>query len=1181
MGNPSLQRVMRHIRQLADRRTYQSRGGPGHARQRPETPASDRDLLTRYINDQDKEAIARLVRRHGPMVRGVCQRLLDQEADRDDVFQATFLVLLHKARSIRKRHSVGSWLYGVAYRIALKARASRARNPKAEIRATDETQIEHGKKSVFHPCSIRGSDLDFGSSKAESSDPSRIAAWRELCALLDEELHRLSERYRSPLVLCYLAGQTQEEAAGHLGWSLRTLKRRLERGKEILRLRLSRCGLTLSSTLLIAGLSQQEAAASVPIGLTLETIKEAALVAAGKTASASISANTLALTQATLKSLAVGKLKCVLVCVLFVGLAAAGAGLAVQQMVTPKPALAKLDEAPPPKVRTAALPSPKEEKPIRTDRYGDALPEGVLARLGTARFRHGVVISALAFSPDGKTLASGTHTGTIRLWDAATGKELHLLTGHGGGIYSLAFTPDNKTLASGSWDKTIRLWDVATGRQLQILNSHQNWVLSVAFSPDGKSLASGSGDNTIRLWDPGMGKELQQLQGHRDWVRAVAFSKDGKALVSGSYDKTVRVWEVSTGKETRALEGHDGKIETVAIGPDGKTVASAGQDQTIRLWDMTTGEEIRRLREHSGTVSFVAFSPDGKSLASTSHQDNSVRRWEIATGKELSPTGHQRGAQCLAYSPDGKTLTSGGWDCIIRFWDPVTGKELQRTLAHQDAIWKVAFSPDGKLLATASWDKTVRLWDRFTGNEIRQLKGHQESARCVAFSPDGKILASGSNDQTIRLWAVESGKETRCLKGENRIKSVAFSPDGKLLACAGGEDLIGGEQAEQALAEQPVGPGEVRLWDVATGRQVLRWQSPQGGVQSVAFSPDGKWLAAGGNDSMVHFWDIASGREVRRSQAHQSAIQSIAFSPDGKVLASAGLDGMLALWNVTKWDPEDPGEQVRAFKGPPGPILGLAFSPDSKTLATAHWPFSGRSTVDDPPDWGNPVRLLEVATGKDRGGFKDPLDRCNGVAFSPDGLVLASAGQDSTTLLWDATGRLEDGRLKPANLGPDQLKTLWADLAGDDAVKAYRAIWTLAAASDQAVPFLEKHLQAAPRPAEAKRLIQLIAELDDDAFAVREKAAAELEKLGELAAPALRKALEAKPSAEVRLRVRKLLDKFDQGISFEQLRTRRAIEALEHAGSQEAKQLLQKLAPGESEAKAALERLTKRKIEKR
>src|SRR5439155_10275611 len=283
----------------------------------PEAPESDRDLLTRYLNEQDEEAFAALVRRHGPMVRGVCQRLLDQEADRDDAFQATFLVLLHKANSIRKRRSVGSWLYGVAYRIALKARAKARR------------MADSGEPGCVSARCLADT--------TRNSDPSRIAAWRELCALLDEELHRLSDRYRSPLVLCYLAGQTQEEAAGHLGWSLRTLKRRLERGKELLRLRLSRRGLTLSSTLLIAGLSQQEAAAVVPVALTLETIKEAGLVAAAKGASTTISANTLALTKAALKSLALGKLKCALVCVLVAVVAATGAGLAVKHMMTSKP----------------------------------------------------------------------------------------------------------------------------------------------------------------------------------------------------------------------------------------------------------------------------------------------------------------------------------------------------------------------------------------------------------------------------------------------------------------------------------------------------------------------------------------------------------------------------------------------------------------------------------------------------------------------------------------------------------------------------------------------------------------------------------------------------------------------------------------------------------------------------
>ncbi|OPF18267.1 peptidase C14 [Microcystis aeruginosa KW] len=576
---------------------------------------------------------------------------------------------------------------------------------------------------------------------------------------------------------------------------------------------------------------------------------------------------------------------------------------------------------------------------------------------------HGSYVHSVNFSPDGKTLVSGSDDKTIKtiiIWNVETGQEIRTLKGHGGPVYSVNFSPDGKTLVSGSDDKTIKLWKVKTGEKLHTFQGHGGTVYSVNFSPDGKTLVSGSDDGTIKLWNVKTGQEIRTLKEHNGPVYSVNFSHDGKTLVSGSGDKTIKLWNVEKPQEIRTLKGHNGPVYSVNFSHDGKTLVSGSGDKTIKLWNVEERREIHTLKGHNSRVRSVNFSHDGKTLVSGSW-DNTIKLWNESTGQEiLTLKGHEGPVWSVNFSPDeGKTLVSGSDDGTIKLWNV----EIVQTLkGHDDLVNSVNFSPDGKTLVSSSDDGTIKLWDVKTGEEIRTLKGNDYPVRSVNFSPNGKTLVSGSDDKTITLWNVKTGQKLHTFEGHNGlVRSVNFSPDGKTLV-SGSWD------------------GTIKLWDVKTGQKIHTFEVHHR-VRSVNFSPNGKTLVSGSNDNTIILWDVEKRQKLHTFYGHDGPVRSVNFSPDGKTLVSGSYDKTIKLWNVEK------RQEIRTLKGHDSPVRSVNFSPDGKTLV---------SGSDD-----KTIKLWNVEKRQEIRTLHGHDSRVRSVNFSPDGNTLVSGSWDNTIKLWD------------------------------------------------------------------------------------------------------------------------------------------------------------------------------------
>jgi WD40 repeat protein len=582
---------------------------------------------------------------------------------------------------------------------------------------------------------------------------------------------------------------------------------------------------------------------------------------------------------------------------------------------------------------------------------------------------HVMRVDGIAFSPDGKLLASGSADNTIKLWDRMTEREVRTLTGHTGGVKAVAFTSDGQTLASGSIDGNIKFWDAATGRELRNLAGNGS-VTNIAYSSDGRRFAAGNMEKVIKLWDLSAKAAPLTLTGHAGLITIVAFSRDGRWLVSGSTDRTIRVWNAETGREVQTLTGHTDRITTVAFSPDGRWLATAGLDAKVKLWKVGEWTEQQTPISVAGKMLALVFSPDSRTLISAD-VNKTIKLHDVETGREVRTITATRSEEddlleaiAIAFSVDGRWMASSTGDKTIELRDVETGHDVQSLTTHSYGVSTTAFSLEGHWFATGGKENTVKLWEVASGREVYTLEPQGGYVNTVAFSPDERMLASGSLSGLIVLWQVNTGLRIRNLQGhKGSVNSLAISPDGKWLV-SGGIDAT------------------VRIWNVADGREIRPATNHAAEVNAVAFSPDGKWIVSGSADKTVKIWDATTGVQSRTLSGHKGDVLAIAFSPDGKWIASGGTDNAIRIWHAAT------GREERALSGHTAEVKAVAFSKD------------GQSLVSGSKD--NSIKLWDVATGQLKRSLAGHSSEVYALDFSADGRWFVSGSEDGSTRLWDA-----------------------------------------------------------------------------------------------------------------------------------------------------------------------------------
>ena len=924
----------------------------------------DGDIIQKCLTG-DTAAFGLLVDKYKASVYALAYAKLGNFHDAQDITQEVFLKAYQKLRTLKRWDKFLSWLYAITSNLCKDFLRAKARRIDGEYIADQSTaHLERLSLASHHEDEVYQS--------------------------LHETLAMLPEIHRQVLTLHYLGGLSCLEIGQFLGASPDTIAKRLSRARSKLKKEM----LILMNT----HFAQQKLQPAFTFNI-IEAVKRTRIQPNPQTPAIPVGFAALGILALTLLCLtvpfdqfpAIGNM--------------VGAPVPSETEVT------EVGEIPVDAVvlaETAIVSSGDGKKdlarnPQPTDIVlaANAETEVETAIKPTTRLGKGRV-HRIAYSPDGKLIAVMGALG-IWLYDAETLTEVGMIPK---GANAIAFSPDGGTLASGSWSDTVHLWEVSTQKRVgRLMSPRQRSVTTLAFTPDGNTLAVGYGKGDIVLWDMSTQQQTALLNTPSSVLWTLAFSPNGQLLASGGYnDATISLWYVPTQRLVGSFEEHARNtrrqthgVSSVAFSPDGKTLASgSGFDDTVRLWDVATHSLITLLEnsadeEYKGVHS-VAFSPDGTILAAAG-DDAKIQLWDMQIEREPGAlkenvrsigvlNTNAGGVSSIAFRPDGKTLASlngriastgrhKGGDMAVRLWDVKTRQQIAVSQNHIASINSVALSPDGALLASGHHDGVVRLWDMQTQKQLTTLTGHEAGVKSVAFSSDGTLLASGAKDRA-RLWDVRNRKQVADFKHKAIVESVAFSPDGNTLASVDDRYIrlwdVQRRRAVGVLGQEPLHEGQIKYVSV---------------IQSVAFSPDGMLLASGGIDNTLRLWDVQNRQEIFMHELPEwSNIRAVAFSPDGKLLASAGTYKEIDLWSVAD-------QELIATLNTPGRISTLAFSPDGRFLAA---------------DQGPNIRVWDMKTQTEVAALEGFVLSVTSIAFSPDSKKLVAGSMDGTIRIWDTDG---------------------------------------------------------------------------------------------------------------------------------------------------------------------------------
>jgi WD40 repeat protein len=620
-----------------------------------------------------------------------------------------------------------------------------------------------------------------------------------------------------------------------------------------------------------------------------------------------------------------------------------------------------------------STPGPSETRPpvsvTQSANKGAERPELIL------QAGHSSKADATAFSPDGRSIATGGVDTSIKIWDAATGRVLRTLGGHAGGVKAIAISPNGLLLASGGNDSRIRIWEIASGKESDVLTGHTNSVSALAFSRDGKWLASGGADFKVGLWNLAT-RGSQVFDAHYRQIFAVAFSPDGAWLASGGADETINLWDLTKwlskgSKKDRELSepipllGHKGWIRDLAFSPNGKTLVSCGADERALLWQLPKGKLQRTLPKQSAPLLAAVFVADGAELLICA-EDRSIKRFDSVTGDELETISDRANLaryEAVVFSADGRWLAASGGVREVELRRAAPGGETRALESRVNPINVAAFSPDSRWFATANQDGTVTLWDVVAGRAVTRLGAGPGRVRALAFSPDSQRLVSGSGEM-ITLWDVVAAREARKWNAHaDGVTALVFTPDGK--------ELISGSA-----------DATIKIWETASWQESIKLTEHKRGVTALDSSADGRWLVSAGSDHTLRLWDLPSHRATRVFNGHTGAVFAVAFSADGKLIASAGADKTVRVWDVSS------GALIRTLNGHTGIVYSVAFTPDARWLA------AGGGSGE--------IKVWETATGNQIFNLSGHAGSVNSLCFDASGRWLVSGSEDGSARVWGA-----------------------------------------------------------------------------------------------------------------------------------------------------------------------------------